>query len=294
MKNTIWLYSIVFACLLILPIVHADCSVYSYTNYTDGSTDYFGINTVTDNTTAFGTDNLWLAFTFFTPRANFTSPVNQTITAGANGSTSTLSWVTPINFSTSLVLKNGTDIINSTNYTLVISGTNRWLIKWNDNQYNNSIISVFFNRTFVKNVDDIVLNASGIYSSITTAYFLTQNTPTAFGDTKTFRFNSALLGNFINNTNWAVGWSYTTRTCVATQVDSGAYTGILSTKTTLFAAFGLLAVLLLAMAAFAVVQIFNGGGGDLTVISITIIGGGILLIIAFVVIYYVAKALVGI
>jgi hypothetical protein len=59
-----------------------------------------------------------------------------------------------------------------------------------------------------------------------------------------------------------------------------------------YAGLALLAVLLIVMSAFAMIQIFSGGGQvDLMTTSVTVIGGGIVIIVGFVIIYLVAKSL---
>jgi hypothetical protein len=281
--------------LLLLSIfsISAVCEVYNYASGTS-STDYFGINTATSNTTTMSTDQLFGSYTFFTPRLNFTVVVNETSIGGLNQSNSQFSWkIWNTLCNDSLVIKNGTDTINRTNYTFIwINQTaGSWAVRWESSTYNGTTIAATCNRTFVKNVDDIIVSPGTIYSGATTAYFLSQSGGGSYGTSKTFTFNPSLLGGYINNTNWAVGWSYTNRTCISS-LDSSTYTGINSTKTIIYAGLGLLAVLLLAMAAYGIIQIFNNGG-DIMTLTITIIGGGVLLIVAFVIIYLVANALGG-
>jgi hypothetical protein len=88
-------------------------------------------------------------------------------------------------------------------------------INWTDNRYQGQDLVVNFTRTFVKNVDDIVVSPASIYTATSAANWLSTNTPATYGDDKTFRFNAASLGASVNNTNWAVGWENSNTVCVA-------------------------------------------------------------------------------
>lgn len=199
--------------VLLIPLVSAECSYSSETN----GTDYFVVNIDSVNTTAMGTDQLFVDYTFMTPRLNFTRVVNQTLTVGANGSTSQIGWLFWDNLcNTTMVIKNGTTNITAANYTYVwVNKTGgRAAVQWLTSVFNNSpSVVMSCNRTFTKNVDDLIASDTTINQYYTKEDWLIENSPTNYGDDKTFRLNGSSLGGFANNSNWAVGWSYTERTC---------------------------------------------------------------------------------
>lgn len=270
------------------------CTGYTYdTSGTDG-TDYFGITTTAYNTTTMvstdTTDKLWTGFSFFTPRLNVTKAVNETVTGGNTTNPVTLKWKsteTPLEVS----VRNGSTVLGTGNYTIYSGGSNTWILNHTNNNYLGNTLLVVRNRTFVKNVDDIVLNPSDIYTGATTRDFLMYNSTIGYGDTLYFQFNSTSLGRYIIGTNWAVGWTYTTRTCAA--IDQTSITGINNAKTTIFAALALLSVLLIITGAFGILKMIQEGSADLTFIATVIIGGGIVLMVGFIIIYKVAVALIG-
>jgi hypothetical protein len=290
------LFIIPLLLLFIMGFVSAvDCGAYSYASGTDG-TDYFGVNTNTTNSTNMGADQVFGAYTFFTPRLNFTKNVSQSFTGGTNQTLHYMQWtsLTPI-CNDSLLLFNGSALVDRTNFTWIwinqTAGT--WAIKDETSLYNGSTLRYICNRTFVKNVDDLIATPSLVYTDANTnAYFLTQNTATTYGSNKTFVLTRTYFQDTLNYTNWAVGWTYTNRTCIAPNIDSATYAGISSTKLLVYAGLGLLAVLLIVMSAFAMIQIFSGSGQvDLISTSVIVIGGGIVIIVGFVIIYLVAKSL---
>jgi len=187
----------------------------SYITGSDGS-DYFSISDSGINTTVMGADQLWTGWDYFTPRLNFTRNVSEQFYGTNNGAYSYFSWKTPNNFSTTLQVMNGSNVVSSTNYSLRNLTATQWVLDWKDSRYNVTLLTVYFNRVFIKNVDDIVLTPSDIYLGATTSSFLVQSTPVAYGDDKTFQFtmvSPGQLGQFVNVSNWAVGWDYTNRTC---------------------------------------------------------------------------------
>ena len=266
----------------------------TYTSTADGS-DFFNVNTANVNTTTTLTDDqLFEGLTAFTPRLNFTKEVNETFTGVTDGSYNVLSWrFSKLSDNSTIVLYNGSNVVAAGNYTFAWQNTTTgtWIITWHGNDYNGSTIRATFTRTFVKNVDDLVVSPNLLNKDASTAYFLTQNTPTAYGDEKTFKFNSLLLGNYVNNTNWAVTWTYTQRVCTGGQNPS-AIAGIGGLKVTLFAAFGLLAVLLLAMIAWGIIQVLKSGGTDVLMPLVLLgISGAIILFVAVIIIALVANAM---
>jgi len=288
MKNKVLIWGIGILMLIVMSIsvLGIGCT---YTTVT-GGTDYFGVNKDTVNTTTMTSDQSFGSYTFFTPRLNFTKPVNDTLTTGgAVGGCVDTGWSSYLNVTTSLVLLNGSNTVAASNYTFawLNQSAGQWCINFTDARYSTTSLKVLFNRTFVKNVDDLIVCPACIRTG--PGSFLVQNTPATYGDAKTFRFDGTSNGVFLNDSNWAVGWTYTQRTCTG-GTNPDAIQGISGLKVTLFAAFGLLAVLLLAIVAFAVIKLLQGGA-DLLPVAIVVISGAIVLFIAYIIISLVATAL---
>lgn len=219
--NKIMIYVMMLLCLSV-GFVSAACTVAG----SSSSADYFGVNTVTTNTTTMAYNQLFGSYTFFTPRLNFTQNVSDTFTAGDNTTAGiyVLKWKSSLNISNGFVLKNGSVTIAVSNYTLGFTAPNTWNISMRVNSYNNSVLTYIFNRTFVKNVDDLVVSPSSVYTGAVVNNFLNQTGGGANGVTKEFRFVASDIGQYVNNTNWAVGWSYSETTCTigSTGCNSGA------------------------------------------------------------------------
>lgn len=210
--NKLWVF-VLLGLLLSIGSVSAVCT-YTYNNE-DGQ-DYFGINTASDNVTEVSITEKWTAWDYFTPRLNFTRVVNESITGGITDAYSQIHWFIYDNAcNTTAVLKNGSSTIDASNYTFIwinqTAGT--CAFKWRVDTYNNTAVVVTCNRTFTKNVDDIIYASTTINSDTSRSSWLIENTPSDYGDYKTFRFNGASYGNFVNISNWAVGWNYTVVDC---------------------------------------------------------------------------------
>ena len=214
-------YKIILLVLMTLTLsglATATCTTSTETN----STDFLQINQSSYNTISMGTDELWGDFTFFTPRLNFTHVVYESITGQMVSTNYTLGWKmisSANNFSSvnsTFVLKNGTNVIPTSNYTLSSTDNSTYKITFLDSRYNGTLLTAQFNRTFVKNVDDIFLNATGISGLGSFSTFIQSNTPTDYGTDKTFRPHpSTLYGDSINLSDWSVGWEYTLQDCTA-------------------------------------------------------------------------------
>ena len=137
--NKLWVITLIF--LSLVGITAADtCQYYTYATASN-SIDFIGINTTTNNTVTFSSNQVWGNFAFFTPRLNFTSVVTDTL-VGHDTVTSTLfNWqVTGDNYSNinnSLVLKNVSTTIGRGNYTLTNTSGTQYVIVWGNNGYNN-------------------------------------------------------------------------------------------------------------------------------------------------------------
>ena len=201
--------------------------VCTYTSTGTGS-DYFGINTQEYNESAMAVDELWTDWAFFTPRLNFTRIINESITGGVIGSYALSTWYVHDNkCNASLVVRNASSgvVVYATNYTFnyINATTGTFAIYWNVNTYNNTALYYTCNRTFTKNVDDITTPESTINFATTRADWLTENSPSDYGDSKLFKFDSNVYGTLVNVSNWAVGWNYTRADC--TLGDTGCSAG---------------------------------------------------------------------
>jgi hypothetical protein len=279
-----------FLPLLLILTIGSVLGACVYTTVSDGS-DYFGVNIIGTNTTTMTDDQLFSSYTAFTPRLNFTRVVNGTYTGGETGSSSILLWKTPVNISSSFQLYDAdtpTSPIDPSNYTFTQTG-DVLNVTLKEGTWNNSLVFYKFNRTFIKNVEDLVTNASGIYTGATTASFLTQAGGSSYGEDKTFQLNGASLGKYVDNSNWAVTWDYTQRVCTGT--DSATVSGISKTKQLAYGGFALLAVMIIVTVAWGLISLFKGGNVDFMAIAVAAIGGGIIIMIAYMIIYYVALGL---
>lgn len=276
----------------------ATCLTYTYVNYQDGK-DYYNLSNTNTNTTGIISNNVtFVAFNNFVPRVNFSQ--NFTERANFSGTTHIVSGKYQLEFfnATGIRLYNGTvltaaNAIGATNYsydgdTSTITLLNRTI--------ENNTITIQYVRNFNKTItnDPFGTNITTThYSSVCTyctGMVTLLNTPN-YGTNVAFKIGLASL----NDSNWAVTWLQTNRTCTleSNNIDVAAYDGINSTKTLFYAGIGLFAILLLVIAGFGIIQIFNGGQTDLTTLSVTVIGGGILLIVSSIIIFMVAKALIG-
>lgn len=255
-KNYGLLLTGLFILALMTSIVSATCT---YTTQT-GGTDYFGVVTTASNITEMNSTSAFDSYTAFTPRLNFTSMVNETNLHGVNaGQTITLKWTSITTLTTgNLSVYNGTTLISPSNYTLNQTGTTLYL-NFTDSRYNTSTtINYNFTRLFVKNVDDLAASPSSTYTGATLADFLNQNTPTTYGENKTFNLTS-ILGAQVNNQNWAVEWTYTEKACVDQGCSAGVNHTIFNTIATIF---------LIGMLVFIGFMLYNGSDAKMIVAAV--------------------------
>jgi hypothetical protein len=209
MNKKIFVWMSVF---VLLSVSVLGACTYTYDNA--DSQDYFDVNTANDNVSVVASTELWTDWSFFTPRLNFTKNVSETFLVGASGTNNSLKWRNLQNFNATAFLYNNSVVVGIGNYSILQNGTsNQWYVYWKTNNLTGYNVTIYFLKNFTKNVDDIVTNSSGMYRDATRSSFLVENTPSDYGDYKTFRFNSADTGRYVNNTNWAVGWNYTSVDC---------------------------------------------------------------------------------
>jgi len=189
---------------------------------------------------------------------------NFTIT---NQTTAQLQWVNIDNGNISI--RNSTDgvVIGTKNYTLDYT---LGQVTWNTstNNFNNTLAEICYNVTIYDGVTD--LTDSG-YSF---TYELGSNT--AYGDDTTIMITEGAL----NNTNWTTFFNFVERTC-------NTRNSCASTQVTIYAGLSLIALIGLVVAAFLLINVFQGGW-DTTVFIATIIGLiglGIIVMIGYYIIY---------
>jgi len=188
---------------------------------TTNSTDFMAVNTTAYRALyPVGQNITFSSMINVTPRLNFTREYTQAMTAAGAGGFNALT-LRDIDAASVNVSRGGITIIANGNWTVTNTTPTRpkaYIISWTaGGPYNSSAVNVTYNRTWVKNVDNIygtyaydicgngcalmALNASGSYGATVGWTVL----PT-YG---------------INASNWAVEWSYTTRTQVV--ADSAVY-----------------------------------------------------------------------
>ena len=171
------------------------------------------------------------------------------VTTTCSGSTSTVYWPSTDTGTGIVYNATGTNAMPTSNYTINYT---TGIVSWHfiDNYaWNNTLVSVCYNKTFTTSTDLVTLGLG--YSAGTTG---------DFGVAKTWKITK----NEIGARDWTTAYTYTARTCSAR--DSCA-----STKTTIFAGLGLLAVCIIVVCAFAIVKIAQGD--PMVSLSIVAIGG---------------------
>lgn len=243
---------------------------------TEASTDSTAFINVSNGTTqsiTFGADEIWSSFSNITPTTSFQMDGCEDITL-TNATNSSLYWpaissgaATVIN-----VTNSSSDILPATNYTVYATpGIIYFEITGPDTDgWDGKTVNVCYNKTFTAAVTDLVSMSLGYSSTGSTAYGGTTTWEITKGD--------------ITEHDWTTTYILNTRTCAAR--DSCA-----ATQQTIFAGFGLLAVGIIVLAAFALIQMSNGGGVDMTAVAIGSIAIGVVLMIGFIIISQVGQTI---
>jgi len=239
----------------------------TFTTMVDSTAQSFGISG--DETITALTDFTWINMTDSFKIVYGCE--NHTI---LNGTTSTLLWrnidASTINISNATSNKE----IVSDNYTLSYNnGTVEWnLLNDPGAPPNGTLARICYNKTFT--VADNLLNATAYTGSI-------------WGITGTYNDYTSDIGfrtltNQLDGSNWTATYSLTTRTC-------NARDSCTNTQGVIYAGLGLLIIVAIALAAFAIIQIFSGGDFSPALLSVTVVsilGLGIIVMIGF---YIVSK-----
>lgn len=257
------IYTTIIMLFLLIGVASATCTTTTVAN----GTDFMGINQTTYSEIPMGEAQKWSDFTAFTPRLNFSHIVYESIVGQMINTNYTLGWkmipsatsnFTSVN--STFVLKNGTNTVNSSNYTLSSTDNITYILQFKDSRYNGTTLTAEFNRTFVKNVDDLFLNATGISGLGSFSTFIQSNTPSDYGDSKLFRPSPVTVyGDSINLTNWAVTWEYDSTDCGS---------GCKTINTTLLDI--ILTMFIIGMLVFIGFSIYSGGMSTKSVVVIVI------------------------
>jgi len=250
-----------------------------------------------------GENYTFSSFINITPVATVEIWLNETMTVASNGSygVNDISWL-GIDNNTVRIYNITVEITSDAgrnwtvnNYTTPANtsggGTTKWYITWINSTFNGSLVNVTFNKTFVRGVDNIgtVAGAAKICGAGCSLVQFNQ-TPTLGGATGWRLDNTTQYGRELNIQDWSLMYSYTNKSC-----GSGPDTlGCQNTKTTVFAAFALVALFAIIGAAFLIINIFRGGGADASAVMVSvvmIIGLGIVVMIGYVVISSVASSI---
>ena len=234
------------------------------------STDWNPMSNDTYNTVTIGGDTTFGSLLVVTPRLNTTIIKCENFNA-VNKSTNTLLYYKRVVI---LNVTNSTGTILGTgNYTLANNTVGVYNITWSfSDSSNSSVLGVCYNKTLVKNQDNISSPAGQICGACT---LLDTNGGTDYG----INYNARLATYDLNNTGYAAQWTTITRTCVARD-------GCAGTRNTIFAGFALIALFAIIGAAFLIINIISHSGMDIAAMSvtvITIIGLAIVLIVGYLV-----------
>jgi hypothetical protein len=222
-----------------------------------------------------------------TPSTSYNITVCQQSWRAKNGTNSTLNWlyvydkkagankVFNITNSTGSILGQG-------NYTVSANaGYLRIVLSDNAFKWNGTLLNVCYTKEIKKSRDNLISNN---VLKVPTGSLLSYTGGTYGFDTKVGIIDSG-ISYYMNNTNYIFQMSYTNKTsdCVVTT------DACRSTQRTVYAAFGLIAVMAVAVAAFLIIGMFTKGDMSLGVTSIIsvifgLIGGAVILMIGYMII----------
>jgi len=222
MKHKIGIFVLILMMLAMAGIVSATCS---YTQNVQDGRDFFGMTSTAYNSTHYGltnyTDIIFQQMNDITPRLNFTVGFTET----ANFSKTTDQHYNAFDKSWQLNYYNATGInimAGATNITDQMSYVpeSSELILLNSS-YNNTNLTITYNRLFIKNVDNMV-NAPGVICTLCGSGYDLNTSSFAYGSAVGVKLRDSAL----NGHDWAVVWYNTERTCAA---DSSCSTPVNST-----------------------------------------------------------------
>lgn len=204
-------------------------------------------------------------------RTNFSVLIseNSTILTGDN---STLTWS---NIDAGLIVVNSsnlTQIYPAVNYTV---DTRDGRINWTHLSWNGTDVTIYYNITFQERVTSL--------EDFIGKYELGLNQ--GEGEDTGWR----ILDESISGQDWIANYSYYNESCTNSTLTSTSCT---ATKNTIFAAFALLALAGLVMAAFGLIQMWNNGADfmSMTLLTLGLIALAIILFVGTYVIATIAES----
>ena len=254
-------------CLLItlqLAFALAPCTTEASTE----SLAFVNVSTSVAQSITTGSDEIWSSFATIRPTSNFQMNLCYN-TIIANKTNSSLYWAS---ISTILNVTNASDttqVLKAANYTTYATDGK---IYWNlvsAASWNGANVSICYNKSFITTTDLFAL---------TKGYTITPST--TYGGTTTWTINRPELTEH----DWTTTYIINTRTCAAR--DSCA-----ATQQIIFGGFGLIAVGIIVIAAFALINLSGGNGVDITTIAIGAIAIGVVLMIGYVIISQVGQTI---
>jgi hypothetical protein len=272
MKNKMLIF--LLSCLLVIPIVLGATTQCQYTTYTNIS-NFTGVNEITYNALyPYGPNVTFNAFTEITPKTTFIKQINETLTMNVTGGYVSLTYRDLDN--NSVALWNGTDLIDPSNYTIdntTVTSPISYVLTTVDPIWEDQEVVISYNVTFTAGTTNIY--GADAYDICGTGCVLIDTNNTA-------DYNVLMGWNVIsdlNNTDWQATWTYTNRTCQLTAATKGCQ----NSQTTIFAGLGLIAVITIVLAAFAILGLAKGEAsfGTITLTTIGIVGLGIVVMIGY-------------
>ena len=231
---------------------------------------YTNLTTDAVQSITFGTDNIWAGLTNLTPTSIFNMNLcyNTTLTNLTNTS---LYWA---DVGAILNVTNSSDsdmILGANNYSdaYISEGKIYWNLSGTSGGWNGDTVNVCYNKTFT--------TATSL-SDLSLGYV--EGTNPTYGGTKTWYISRPELTEH----DWTLVYTSNDRACEAR--DSCA-----ATQQVIYGGFGLIAVGIIVLSAFALIQISNGGGVNIMPVAIGAVAIGVVVMIGFVIISQVGQSI---
>jgi len=232
------------------------------------SSAFTGVITDGDQNITVGGEEVWSTFATITPTSNFQMNLCYN-TFIANNTNNSLYWA---DISTILNITNASDttqLLGAANYTTYATAGK---VYWNlvsATEWNGANVSLCYNKSFTTTTD---------LFDLTLGYTVTPST--AYGGTTVWTINRPEL----TGQDWSTTYTINTRTCAATA-------SCKATQQTIFAGFGLIAVGIIVLSAFALINLSSGNGIDLTAVAVGAIAIAIVIMVGYVIISQVGQTI---
>jgi hypothetical protein len=265
MKKLFLLVGIFLMCVAFVSAAGVSCNIFGY-NYTTAanlSSDVYSLNDATYKYINGSDDRAVTSIVEITPRVNITFTQCDNYLNITNSTLLVLVYQNVIGIKNISNTSNQAVVMTTGNYTTnLTAGTAK--VVWDTTRWDNSNLTVCYNKTLVKNIDDLVEYTS--ISNMANDMYTTTGTFGSYNDA--IGIKTSFLYGSLNNTNWVVTWQVVDRACA----DSAGQSSCQNTQRTIYAAFGLIALFSIVLAAFVIIGMFQGGALDGTAIMATVIG----------------------